>query len=454
MKTLKLLSLILFFPVLLQAGIKPMAANVKAANYPEWARNAVIYEVNVRQHTPEGTFKGVENDLPRLKKLGVDILWLMPVNPIGMEKRKGKLGSYYSVRDYQKVNPEFGKEEDLKSLVASAHKLGMKVIIDWVANHSAWDNVWMKDHPDWFQKDSTGKFVSPFDWTDVVNLNYKNKDLRKAMIEAMRYWLKSCDIDGFRCDVAGLVPVDFWVEARLSLARTKHLFMLAEDEDKPNLCDQAFDMNYAWRMHHLMTRIAKGESGADTLMNYQLVYMKSFPERAIKMNFVTNHDENSWNGTVSEKFGEGSKAFALLTYVFPGMPLLYSGQEAGLNKRLRFFEKDTINWSNKELFPFYQMLNKLKHNSKALWNPPFGGSFIPLITDDPSHVLSFIRQKDKEKVVVLINLSPKPVYVEAKTKAIQGKYKEIFSNREETLGEVTKLRLTAWGYKVYTLSED
>ena len=317
------------------AACKQKPMDVKA-NYPDWAKNAVIYEVNTRQYTPEGTFKAFETSLPRLKDLGVDILWFMPIHPIGIKDRKipegmkESLGSYYSVKDYKGVNPEFGTQADFKSLVDKAHEMGFKVIIDWVANNSSRDNAWITEHPDWYMHDSTGKILAPFDWTDVAKLNYSNKEMRAAMIDAMKYWVVNCNIDGFRCDVAGEVPRDFWEDARKEIETIKPMLMLAENEDKPELCIKAFDANYGWAMcNGTFVRVSNGKDSVEAIIKTQQKIDSTFPANAMKMNFITNHDENSWNGTAQEKFGSGVNAFAVLTYTLPGIPLIYSGQEAG-----------------------------------------------------------------------------------------------------------------------------
>ncbi len=426
------------------------------ARYPDWVKSAVIYEVNTRQFTPEGTFKAFETHLPRLKDLGVDILWFMPIHPIGLEKRKvpegmtTSLGSYYSVQDYQAVNPEFGTEADFKAVVVKAHELGMKVILDWVANHTAWDNPWIKEHPDWYMQDSLGNILSAFDWTDVAKLNYANQDMRKAMIASMKYWIEKCDIDGFRCDVAGEVPADFWNEARAELEKVKPVFMLAENEDKPELYTKAFDAAYNWSMcNDAMVKIAKGTGDVQSLIRMQQKADSVMPKDAFKMNFITNHDENSWNGTVTEKFGAGQNAFAVLTYVLPGMPLIYSGQEAGLNHRLQFFIKDSIDWKYQDLSPFYKTLNTLKHENEALWNPPYGGTFTPLENTMPASVLSFMREKGKHRVVVIVNLSPEKVTLNLKSSKADGEYTDVFSKKEFTLNSSNlDLTLPAWGYWV------
>ena len=433
---------------------KPVATDVKA-NYPEWAKNAVIYEVNVRQYTPEGTFNAFEANLPRLKELGVDILWFMPINPIGVKDRKfpegskTSLGSYYSVKDYKGINPEFGTEEDFKKLVAKAHEMGFKVIIDWVANHSSRDHDWITEHPDWYIKDSTGKILAPFDWTDVAKLNYASKDMRAAMIDAMKYWVTKCDIDGFRCDVAGEVPLDFWEDARIQLEQTKPLFMLAENEDHPELCKKAFDMNYGWGMHSVMHKVAQGKDSVSKIIRQVMRVDSIMPKNTFQMNFITNHDENSWNGTAQEKFGAGENAFAVLTYTLPGMPLIYSGQEAGLKHRLRFFTKDTIDWKTTDYSPFYKKLNALKHGNEALWNAPYGGTFEQIKNSEPLKVLSFIREKGNKRVVVIANLSNEKVTVNLKGSKADGDYKDVFTNADFTINSTNlNLTLNPWGYWV------
>ena len=265
----------------------------------EWSANQSIYEVNIRQYSVEGTFKAFEKHLPRLKKMGVGILWFMPIHPIGAKNRKGSLGSYYSVKDYMAVNPEFGTMEDFKHLVREIHGLEMIVIIDWVANHTAWDNSLTINHPDWFTRDQEGNFVSPVpDWTDVIDLNYDHPELRAYMIEALKFWVEEVDIDGFRCDVAEMVPLDFWRKARLELDKIKSVFMLAEGES-PDLYNNGFDMTYDWNLFHLMNDVAKGKKTAVDLQSYLDKEHGTFGKADYRMTFTSNHDENTWNGTTS-----------------------------------------------------------------------------------------------------------------------------------------------------------
>lgn len=419
------------------------------SHIPEWSKNSVLYEVNIRQYTPEGTFKAFESHLPRLKELGVDILWIMPIHPISMKNRKGTLGSYYSVKDYKGINPEFGNLDDFKSLVNKAHELGFKVIIDWVANHTGWDNNWITEHKDWYTQDSLGNVIPPNpDWKDIADLNFDSKPMRHAMIDAMKYWVKETNIDGFRCDVAWGVPQDFWEAATASLDSIKPVYMLAEDEDHPDFLKKAFVSNYTWKLHHLMNDVAQGKKSAADIQKYYTDSVSKYAAGSFPMQFITNHDENSWAGSEYERMGEAVKTFATLTFTLEGIPLIYSGQEAGLKKRLLFFEKDTINWKNLEMQNFYQSLVKLKHSNQALWNGTSGGASKFLATNAAAKVLAFVREKDENQVVSVFNFSAEPV--EATVQLPQeGEYKEYFTGESVKLGKETNLKLDKWGYKVF-----
>ena len=399
-------------------GCKPKQAVFIPVEHPEWCKNSIIYEVNVRQFTPDGTFKSMQAHLPRLKELGVDILWFMPIHKIGVEDRKGKLGSYYSVQDYTSINPEFGTMKDFKAAVDEAHRLGFKVIIDWVANHTSRDAVWIKEHPDWYVHDSTGRIVGPYDWTDVAKLNYGNANMRKAMIDAMEYWLVNANIDGFRCDVAGEVPTDFWNNARMQLQKIKPVFMLAEWEN-PALLKYAFDMDYAWELHRIMNQIAQGKLNVNTLVRYYKKQDTLYSANDIRMIFTSNHDENSWNGTEFERMGEAARTFAAYSYITPGMPLIYNGQEVALNKRLAFFTKDTITWTENVTYTnLYKKLNALKHDNSALWNGNYGGTF-QYSADSLKNVITITRTKDASTVVGIFNLSSKATTAKTPTFAAE-----------------------------------
>ncbi|MFY9150749.1 MAG: alpha-amylase family glycosyl hydrolase [Prolixibacteraceae bacterium] len=421
---------------------------VSSGHTPEWAKNSVLYEVNIRQYTPEGTFNAFAEHLPRLKELGVDILWIMPINPISEKNRKGSLGSYYAVKDYKGINPEFGTLDDFKNLVNKAHQMGFKVILDWVANHTGWDNQWIVDHKDWYTQDSLGNVIPPNpDWSDIADLNFDSQPMRRAMIDAMDYWVSTTDIDGFRCDVAWGVPQDFWEAATASFDSIKPVYMLAEDEDHPGLLTKAFESNYAWQLHHILNEVAQGKKTAGDIQNYFSGIGEKYAEGSFPMQFITNHDENSWQGTEYERMGDAVKTFAALTFTIDGIPLIYSGQEAGLNKRLLFFEKDTINWSNLEMQKYFQSLIKLKHENKALWSGIFGGPMKFLKTSLPDQVLAFAREKDGNQVISIFNLSAEPVEVSVEFTSTDD-YLDYFSGGTKTLQKDTVLKLDKWGFQV------
>jgi glycosidase len=427
-------------------------AQLRPVRHPDWSYNASIYEVNLRQYSPRGTFAEFAEHLPRLRDMGVGILWFMPIHPIGEKNRKGTLGSYYSVKDYYGVNPEFGTLDEFKRLVAEIHAMGMYVIIDWVANHSAWDNPLAEEHPEWFTQDIHGNFVPPVeDWSDVIDLNYGNPDLWYYMIGAMKFWVRDVGIDGFRCDVAGMVPLDFWNVARAELDSIRPVFMLAEWE-APEAHDYAFDMTYSWDLYHLMNRIAKGSVPANAVGAYLERERETCSPDAYRMLFTSNHDENSWNGTVFERLGPAASVLAVLSATVEGMPLVYSGQEAGLAKRLQFFEKDEIDWRPHPMADLYTALLDLKRENRALWNGDSGGPATWLHTSNDREVFAFMREKDGDRVCVALNLSGEPQTVTLEGNAYAGDYRDAFSGEAVTLPGEAELELPPWGFTVFAAS--
>lgn len=381
---------------------------------PDYTKNAVIYEVNIRQYSKEGKIQNVTSDLPRLKDLGVDILWLMPLQPIGEKNRKGKLGSYYSIKDYTAVNPEFGTIEDVKNLVKKAHELKMKVILDWVANHTAWDHVWVEQYPEFYTADDQGKRPivtlnndgTPTDWTDTADLNYSNPLLRTEMTKAMAYWIKEADLDGFRCDVAGMVPIDFWLDARKELHKIKKVFMLAE-WDGPEIM-QAFDACYGWELKDFFVKFTKKEKTLEDLLLLVKDWREKYQLQDIQMLFTTNHDINSWDGTEKELYGQNSRNFSIITFTLGGMPLIYNGQESGLFKKLEFFEKDYIDWGTYTNTKFFKSLARIYKDNPALWNGKEKGkiTFITSQNANPN-LLVYEISKGKNTLVVALNLDSK-----------------------------------------------
>ncbi|MFU8813242.1 MAG: alpha-amylase family glycosyl hydrolase [Balneolaceae bacterium] len=419
-------------------------------SHPDWSKNATIYEVNIRQYTPEGTFEAFAEHLSRLKKMGVDILWLMPIHPIGIKNRKGSLGSYYAVRDYLEVNPEFGTAHDFRSLVEKIHEMGMYVILDWVANHSAWDNPLTESNPEWYTRTKSGEFQPTpwYDWDDIIDFDYTQPGLRRYMEQAMVHWVKEYNVDGFRCDVAGFVPIDFWEQMRRTLDTIKPVFMLAEWESR-DLHHRAFDMTYGWSFYDALISLIKKKEGMATLYEYLAHDVSTFPRGGYRMLFTENHDKNSWDGTQYSNFGEGLPAATVLACTANGMPLVYSGQEAGLDRSLAFFEKDQIEWKEHPNRELYAKLFALKKRNRALWNGEHGGVMVRILNNKMDQVLSFARETDSRTVMVVINFSEHPADVQLRTDDYTGTYTELFSENETTIAATHTISLQPWGYRVY-----
>ncbi len=410
-------------------------------NTPDWAKTANIYELNVRQYTPEGTFAAMRQHLPRLKAMGVDVVWFMPIYPISTTKRKGSMGSYYASSNFNAVNPEFGTLQEFKDIVAQIHALDMHVILDWTANHTGWDHPWVAQHPEYYiHRDDTIRHAfnpndgGETDWYDIAQLDYSNPDVTPAMIEQMRFWLREADVDGFRCDVAGFVPIDFWFAARPELEKEGPLFMLAEWGDEPRHFQAAFDINYGWTFHQLLNKVAEGEAGVEDIWAYQLEDTATFAPYAYHLNFTTNHDENSWNGTEFERMGALADALWVVCATFEGAPLVYSGQEEPLKRRLEFFEKDDIGFKDYAKADFFRKFLELKDANKALWNGEAGGLArrIPL-GEGYLDVLAYMREKDGDRVLVLVNLGDEPARAAPVPQAIQGTYRNVITSKSVTL---------------------
>lgn len=418
--------------------------------HPEWARDAVIYQINTRQFTEEGTFRAAQEQLPRLAELGVDILWVMPIHPIGEQNRKGTLGSPYSVRDYYGVNPEFGTLEDLKAFVDEAHRLGMHVILDWVANHTAWDNALVTEHPDWYERDWNGAFMSTpyWDWTDIIDLDYDSPGLRQYMTEAMVYWVREAGIDGFRADVAGYVPLDFWENVRRELEAIKPVFMLAEF-DQRDVHARAFDASYSWEWNNAMHSIAMGRADVGALFGYYSGNVSAWPQDAYRLTYTSNHDQNAWTATMNERFGPARDAAIVLSFVGEGIPMLYNGQEAGEPAQLAFFEDDPIRWREDPVEDLFRSLIELKTETSALWNGAAGARMVPVENSAPMQVFTFVRRDEASAVFAAINFSPSEQTISFPAGPHFGSWTEHFSGEAVTFGADTILTLPAWGYQVF-----
>jgi alpha-amylase len=419
---------------------------MSAAFHPvAWSYTSNIYEVNLRQYTPEGTITAFSRQMPRLREMGIDILWFMPITPISVEKRLGSLGSYYACSDYVSVNPEFGTLDDFAKLVKDAHALGLKVIIDIVANHTGWDHHWTWEHPDYYRRNLDGKFFDAHGWEDVIDLNYDNPQLRQAMIGVMRFWIERCDVDGFRCDMAMLVPLDFWREARVALDPLKPLFWLAECEEIAY--HEVFDATYTWKFLHQMEAVWRKESGLGGLDEVLTYYASQFPADALRVYFTTNHDENSHSGSEYERLGDSAKAFAVLCATWNGLPLIYSGQEMPNYKRLKFFDKDPIEWTGRyELNDFYKAMLTLRERNPALRAANPAGTTRRISTGADDRCFAFVRTSGDDAVVVLLNFSGGPLKLNPVLWGVDGVYKDIFTMLEWT--PPAAVELGAWGYMV------
>nr|WP_294905659.1 alpha-amylase family glycosyl hydrolase [uncultured Lacibacter sp.] len=421
---------------------------VAASGIPAYVLQSNIYEVNVRQYTPEGTFKAFEAHLPRLKEMGAEILWFMPITPISQADRKGVLGSYYAVADYTAVNPEFGTMDDWKNLVNKAHELGFKVITDWVANHTGADNRWMKSNPDFFVKKDDGTLAFAFDWSDTRDLNYWNPVLHDSMINAMKFWLTETKIDGFRCDVAAEVPRSFWQKCITELKTVKpDIFMLAEG-DIAWLHDAGFHASYGWDGFAKMKKVAKGEASAKVLDTVLRHLDETYNPNYIKMYFTSNHDENSWNKADYETMpGEIHAPFAVLSQTWKNtLPLIYSGQEEPFLDSVSFFYKDTIAFGKYQRAAFYKTLLGLRKSTPAL---AVDAAYTKLTSSNDDAVFAYTREKDGKKVLVILNLSNKPQTTKLNG-AIAGETQNVFANQHEHLTDGQDFSLAPWGYLVYT----
>jgi glycosidase len=427
---------------------KPViASEVKPAVHPAWIMQGNIYEVNVRQYTPEGTFNAFAKHLDRLKEMGVQTLWFMPLNPISKKDRKGVLGSYYAVSDYTAINPEYGTINDWKQLVKTIHDKRMKVMIDWVPNHTGADHRWLTTHPDFYVKDSTGKPAIPFGWDDTRQLDYKNEEMQDSMIAAMKYWVTETGIDGFRVDVAWNVPAQFWLRSIAQLKQANpDMFFLAEG-DKPYLMTSGFDAYYPWEMFHKMIAVAAGRRPAFALDSVKNKYDTIYPKEAIPLYFTSNHDENSWNKSDYKTFpGAVHAPFAVFTQTMAGtVPLVYSGQEEPFLDSVSFFYKDTITFKNYSRAKFYKTLLELRKNDPAL---AADASFKKINVGDPASLYAYVREKNGKKVFVILNLSKAEQTIKVDDKDLHGNPYNVFMGTKEPLSD-KEWKIEPWGYVVY-----
>lgn len=442
--------LLAFLPI--AAMLAGCAHECRTDRHAEWTYDAVVYEMNVRQSTAEGTFAAAEKRLPELRDIGVDVVWLMPIHPIGEKGRKGSLGSYYAIRDYYAINPEFGAMEDFESFLDKAHSLGLRVIIDCVANHTSPDAAWVDEKPkNWYIRDSLGNTVVEYDWTDIAKLDYGNADLRREMKRMMHYWTDK-GVDGFRCDMAMLVPADFWSEIFAELREDNpDMYFLAEGE-LVELHEAGFDATYTWELHHLMNDVAQGRKCASDIAEYVVRDAEKFPREAFRLMFTSNHDENSWAGTEFERMGDAAEAMAVLTYLLPnGQPLIYTGQEVGFNRRFAFFDKDCVDdWTPNGYTDFYRRMNALRHANPALDAGEKGAPMRLLPHDDPQRLLAFVREDGGNAVVALLNLSSDTVVAKVDFAGAEGEYADFATGGRRTVNIGDTFEMKGWSYIILT----
>lgn len=410
--------------------------------------SAVIYEVNIRQITQEGTIKAfTEQHLDRLKKLGVDVLWLMPIYPVSIKNRKGTLGSYYSIADYRAVNPEFGTLGDLRELVQEAHERNMYVILDWVANHTGWDHQWISEHPEWYTHDEKGNIVPPVpDWSDVADLNYDNLQMQAEMMDAMDFWIREANVDGYRCDAAAMAPVDFWYKALQHIDSLKPVIKLAEAWE-PELMAKGFDAAYGWEFHHIINGIAQGKSKLTDIENYTKKSDTLYAPDDMLLHFITNHDENSWAGTEYERMGNYVQGFAAVTYLMPGIPLIYTGQEAKLQNRLQFFEKDLVPFTDTSLYSFYRNLNALKHRNQAL-RAGINAGDLRIQVDTVNQFMVILRTFGNDKVLGIFNFSDQEMNQSVTIPEAFEKYANVFTGKKYKVSKNKTVPLKPWEFLV------
>ncbi len=415
--------------------------------HPKWSYSTNIYEVNVRQYTPEGTFNAFAKHLPRLKDMGVQTLWFMPVLPISEKGRLGILGSYYAANNYEAINPEFGTAEDFKALIKEAHEMGFKILMDFVANHAGNDHAWTHDHPDYFVKREDGEFFHPHGWSDVVQLNYDVPEVWKSMVEVLKLWVKEYDVDGFRCDMAHLVPLEFWIYAKKKVSKLKdNLFWLGECQ-VPEY-HKVFDATYSWKWMHASEQFCHNQMNLQSLLTVLYKSVTEFPCNGMRIYFTSNHDENSWNGTEYEKYGDAAKLMAVFSCTWDGIPLIYSGQELPNKKRLKFFEKDAIDWTGKfELHDFYKTLLTLKATNKALraGDPEVLVQIISHPEDE--NVFAFLRKYKSSQVFVILNFSDQGLNYEVKN--VKGVFRNLFWNDDIDFELKSQVWLHPWDYLVF-----
>lgn len=431
---------------------------------PDWVKNASIYQVNIRQFSKEGTLNAVAKDLARIKDLGTDIIWLMPFYPICERNKKcdegstpeNCLGSPYAPYDFEAIHPKIGSFDDFRAFMKQAHDLGLKVILDFVPNHTGWDSKWMLEHPEWYVKKADGSIMPVTsdqgeEWADIAQLDFRNTELREAWMQAHEFWVKNFDIDGFREDCAWGISVDYWLELRQRLDAIKPVYMLAEDEVHGfEQFDVCFETNYGWGTHHFLKQIVQDKAPASALHRHTEGIKQRHGNRGWQMNFTQNHDENTWHGSEYDLFGAGADCYTALCFTIEGMGLIYNGQEVSMNQRLSFFGKDEIDWSGTSRAAFFKALTGLKKHNKALWNGRNGGFIEKIPTNHDDKVYAFKREKDGDKVIGIFNMKNVSVELELQGSSFVGGYKDLMSGQNTPLSIGASFSLKPYEFHILT----
>ena len=429
---------------------------------PDWVKNAVVYQINIRQFSNEGNLAAVSQQLPRVKGLGVDILWLMPIFPICEDEKKCDengttecWGSPYAPYDFEAIHERYGTSDDLRHLIKTAHDLDLKVILDFVPNHTGWGAKWMQEHPEWYvHKD--GKIMPVTSdqgevWADIAQLDLNNKQLREAWMQVHEYWVREFDIDGYREDCAWAIEADWWQELRVRLNKLKPVYMLAEDDvhgkEQFSVC---FETNYGWGTHAILKDIFKGIRTVNDLHYHTESIKKRFGKRGWQLNFTQNHDENTWHGAEKDLFGNGADAFTALCFTMEGMGLIYNGQEVSLSQRLSFFNKDEIDWSGVSRAAYFKTLTDLKHRNKALWNGLDGGFIQRITTEYSEKVYAFTREKEDDRVVAVFNLSNDPLSISLQNNVKNGLMLDVFSKKQVEIQIGMRMDLVPYAFHIFS----
>jgi glycosidase len=447
MKLHKILFLVLGLALIAcqSAGVNEKPVFQETRLEPSWIQDGLIYELFVRDFSEEGSFLAIIPLLGEIKSLGVETIWLMPIHPIGVIERKGSLGSPYSIKDYYDVDPDYGSLEDFKILVEAVHDAGMHLVIDLVVNHTAWDNPWITEHPEWYTKDSDGNIIPPIpDWSDVADLDFSNEELRAELVKVMKYWVEEFDIDGYRVDTASMVPQDFWDMSIPQVMKVKDVLFLGETSDT-GLSSSGYQLVYSWDSYSKLKSVFRGSKAS--VFTASSVRENSYFTQGQYMRFITNHDETAWDASPVVLFGglEGSKAAAVAHMYMEGIPLIYNGQEIGNSDSWAFFEKWNYDWNqNPDIRAFYEQFGSIWTSSEALRF----GDFFRVSTDNPENIISYIRRSENEEILILVNVRDE-VQSFLMENASKGSYLDLFSS--ETIEIEKEIVLEPYGFLVIQL---